>query len=246
MASCKLVARWRARIGLAAGVFVVAAGGCTHTDRAEEVAHPSPTITAPEVARVVCAGDAIRLDTPVVRARRDGVHFVFENRGQSSGAELHHETWADGTAEGIAQFHDDPIVTATSAIAPGRVTVACVHAPKANYADQDAATTTLTVVDPEGLYVPWDLVCGFGAQSRVTVQAGRDTDPEKAYQVLPGVRASDEFKQPKYPGSAQYSAADRVLLRDGAVIARFLGGGGVGGEWDLLVNACPGSGIAGA
>ena len=246
MRGCELVARWRARIGLAAGVFVLAASGCTHSDRVDRVAHSSPRITAPEVARVVCASDRIRLDTPAVRARRDGVHFVFENRGQWRGAELHHNMWADGTAEGIAQFHNDPMISATSAIAPGRVTVACVHAPDAGYADLDAATTTLTIVDPEGLYVPWDLVCGFGTQARVTVQAGRDADPAKAYQQIPGVSASDEFRKPKYPGSAQYSAADRVLLRDGAVVARFLGGGGVGGEWDLLVNACSGTGIAGA
>ena len=241
------MARWRPGIGLAAGLFVLAAGGCTHSDRdVEGVTHPSPTITAPEVARVVCASDGIRLDTPMVRAQQDGVRFVFEGRGKWWGAELHHQTWADGTAENIAQFQDDPMITATSAIAPGRITVACLQAPDSGYADVDTATTTLTVVDPEGLYVPWDLVCGFGTQSRVTVQAGRDTDPEKAYRQVGGVRASDEFKQPKYPGSAQYSAADRVLLRDGAVIARFLGGGGVGGEWDLLVNACPGTGIGGA
>jgi hypothetical protein len=217
-----------------------------HSDRADGIAHPSRAITPSDVARVVCASDGIRLDTPVVRAHQDGVRFVSENRGEWWGAELHHQTWDDGTAEGTARFRDDSTTNATSAVAPGRITVACVHASDSGYADVDAASTPLTVVDPEGLYVPWDIVCGFGTQSRVTVQAGRDADPEEAYQQVRGVRASDEFKQPKYPESAQYSAADRVLLRDGAVIARFLGGGGVGGQWDLIVNACPGTGVAGA
>ena len=224
---------------------VLPAGACTSDGPRSSADSRSASITPADVARIVCAEAAIRVETPVVRAHRDGVHFVFEKTGRWWGAELHHETWDDGAAERIARFVDHS-ADATSSVAPGDITVACVRAPEAGYASPDAARATLTIVDPAGLYAPWDLVCGFGTQSRVTVRAGRDADPAEAYQQVPGVRASDEFQHPRYPGSAQYSAADRVLLRDGVVVARFLGGGGIGGSWDLLVNACPGTEIAGA
>jgi len=62
------------------------------------------------------------------------------------------------------------------------------------------------------------------------------------FRRVPGIEVSDEFKPPKYPGSPQYSSIDRVVIRDGIVVARFMGPG-IGPEWKLLVNACPESGI---
>jgi Tol biopolymer transport system component len=206
---------------------------------------PAPDAAAVDTASVLCTKDGIQLDTPVVWAQPDGVHFLVRNEGPWWGAELHHASWNFGTSSSLAHFEGGP-VNAVSAIAPGSVTVACLPSAHSDYADPTAATATLTIVDPDGLYVPWDLACGSGTQSRPTVVAGPHADPADVYRRIPGVRSTDEFRQPKYPGSDQYSRADRVLLRDGAVVARFLFGGDRGGEWSLLVNSCPGTGIAGA
>src|SRR5881409_3025687 len=84
---------------------------------------PSGTVAAVDVARVVCESDGVRIEDPVVKALRDGVHLSFENPGGAWGFDLHHESWAYGTSEGgKLSSETTPDV---SAMGPGNVTVAC-------------------------------------------------------------------------------------------------------------------------
>ncbi len=62
------------------------------------------------------------------------------------------------------------------------------------------------------------------------------------FRSVPGVQPSDELKTPNYPGSPQFWPT-YIVIRDGAEIAR-IGAPEIGQkDWQLLVNACPGSGI---
>jgi hypothetical protein len=205
------------------------------SSEASLVANSSPA----DAAHAVCEKDAVRLENPVVRAQRDGVHILIENPGDAWGIDVHHDSWAHGTAEGVELT--DEATPDTSAMGPRSVIVACLPTSHSSYTDPGAPTATLTIVDPDGLYVPWDLACGFGEEFRMKIAASTDEDPAVVFRRVPGIRPSDEFKTPKYPDSPQYWTTF-IVLREGQAVARIMGPYD-GGEWDLIVNACPGSGI---
>jgi hypothetical protein len=208
---------------------------------ADERSAPAETTSDPpaDVAVVICERGAIRLETPVVRAWEDGVHFRFENPGDAAEFSLHHRTWAYGTAEG----GDLPGAASDgrSSIAPGHVLVACIPERLGSYSDPDAQKAVLEVVDPEGLYVPWDLACGSGRQFPMRLEAADKESVTEAFRRVPGVEPSDRFRRPLYPRSPLHWPTF-IVFRDGQAVAR-IGAPGQGDEWELLVDACPGSGI---
>ncbi len=208
-------------------------------ERAADARNNATDESAADFAQVVCQKEGVHLRDPVVRTHRDGVRYLIENPGGAWGVELHHETWAHGTGEGF-ELRDD-VTPNTSAMAPGNVTVACLPTSHSSYYDTGVPTATLTIVDPEGLYVPWDLACGFGDQFRMKIDAGKDEDPTEVFRRVPGVRPADEFKTPKYPESPQYWPTVMVF-RAGVPVARLMAPG-TGSEWELLINSCPDSGI---
>jgi hypothetical protein len=195
-----------------------------------------PVIADPAaVAHVVCRADSVAVDTPVVRARMDGVYVTIENAGDVWGFEFRsvsdpHSTWNSGPIDaGTTRVID--------AAGPGEVLVACLRTPD----DRDAPTAELEIVDPDGLFVPWDPACGFGEQFRMTLAADQDEDAATVFRRVPGVEPSDHLRTPKYPGSPQYGPTVMVF-REGVAVARFMAQQ-IGTEWHLLINACPGSGI---
>lgn len=200
-----------------------------------------PAEYAAPVAQLVCERESAALRTPVVQAHRDGVHVQIENLGGVWGFEFRDVAnqdivWNGGPIErGTTRL--------TDAAGPGEVLLACVRTSRDNHDDDPALTARLTIVDPHDLYVPFHLSCGFGEQFRITVWAGDEQSPEEVFRRVSGIEATDEFEPPKYPESPQYSSIDRMVIRDGSVVARFLMGSEIGPEWELLVNACPDSGI---
>jgi hypothetical protein len=192
------------------------------------------------VARVVCEKDGVLVKDPVVRAERDGVHLTIENPGGAWGIDLHHESWAWGSGEGFKLSEGS--TPDLSAMGPGRVTIACTPTARSSYYDAGVPTATLTVVDPNGLYVPWQLVCGLGDQFRLTIDAGANEDAISIARRVPGVTSTDDLQSPNYPGSPRYYPTEFIVLRDGSAVARILGPC-VDGECELIVNACPGSEI---
>jgi hypothetical protein len=193
---------------------------------------------AADVAHVVCDDYAVRVDTPVVRAFRDGVRFTFENPGGAWGFEFHPTSYEHGSSMG-GRFQGG--MEQAWSIPPGEVTVACLPESRSSYFDPDAATATLTIVDPDGQYVPWELTCGFGEQFRISVATDEGEDPAEVFRRVPGVRPSDEFKKPLYPGTLLHWPTV-IVLRDEEAVAR-IGAPGMADEWELLINACPGSGM---
>lgn len=192
-----------------------------------------------DAAHVVCERDAVRLDTPVVRALADGVRVVFENPGSAWGFEFHPHLF--DYYQGMGDKLGDGVSESTWTIPPGEVTVACVPTARSRYYDPEAKTAILTVVDPDGLFVPWDLICGFGEQFRFRIQSSENEDPAELFRRVPGVRQSDELSKPGYPRSPLHWPTFMVF-RAGDTVAR-IGGPWIEGEWQLFVNACPGSGI---
>lgn len=193
-----------------------------------------------DVAHVECELDAVTVKDQVVRAQRDGVHLLVENPGGAWGVELRHDSWAYGTSEGF-KLSDNP-TPGTSAMAPGTVTIACVPTARSSYSDPGVPTATLTILDPDGLYVPWELACGFGEQFRMDVAAGEGEDPASVLRRVPGVMPSDDLERPKYPDSPRYWPMEFIVVRDGLGLARVMGPY-YDGAWHLIVNACPDSGI---
>jgi len=241
---------------LALLVGTVVATGCANTGprAGDEAARsgdsvasdPSPRgdASAADVARVVCEKHRAILQDPVVRAQRDGVHVAVENDGVwgfefRSTSDPHTASNSGRIGSGTTRL--------TAALGPGDVLVACLRARDPDvqgnqYHDEDAPTATLTVVDPDGLFVPWDLSCGFGEQFRMDITAGEDENPASVLRRVPGVLPADEVKRPKYPDSPRYYAMEFVVFRDGQAVARVMGPY-YEGTWHLLINACPGSGI---
>jgi hypothetical protein len=193
-----------------------------------------------DVAHVVCEKGTVSVQDQVVRAQRDGVHIVVENPAGAWGIDLHHTSWADGTGEGFKL--SDTVTPDTSAMGPGSVTIACVPTARSSYHDAGVPTATLTIVDPAGLYVPWELECGFGEQFRMTLAADEEEDPRSVAGRVPGVLSTDDFEPPNYPDSPRYGPMEFIVLREGQGLARIMGSYR-DGAWNLLINACPGSGI---
>jgi hypothetical protein len=192
-----------------------------------------------DIALVICERGGIRLDTPVVRAWEDGVHFRFENPGGAAEFSLHHQTWAYGTAEGGNLSR--AVSNGRSSIAPGKVLVACIPERLGSYSDPDAETAVLEIVDPAGWYVPWDLACVEATQFRMRLTAADGEGVTEVFRRVPGIEQSDRFQRPLYPRSPLHWPTFMVF-RDGRAIAR-IGAPGLGEQWELLVDACPGSGI---
>jgi hypothetical protein len=195
---------------------------------------------AANVARIVCTGDSILIEDPVVRAQRDGVHLRFEDPGQWSEYSLHPDSFDYGQSEGANLSKEGP-TTVTHSLPPGEVTVACVHA-RGSYIDREALTGQLTVLDPEGLFVPWGLECGWGEQFRARIAGRQDERVVEVFRRLRGVLASDVLAATGYPESPQMWPT-RIVFRNGQAVARIMAPNVGDGTWELLVNACPGSGI---
>jgi hypothetical protein len=168
------------------------------------------------------------------------VRFVFENPGGAWGFEFHPLSHEHGHAMG-GDFREGSTAQQLWTLPPGQVTVACLPDARSSYFDPDVMTASLTVVDPDGLYVPSDLACGFGEQFRMKIAAGENEEPAEIFRRVPGVRPSDQLTKPFYPGTP-FHWPTLMVFREGEAIAR-IGGPEIDGEWNLFVDACPGSGI---
>jgi hypothetical protein len=196
-----------------------------------------------EVLEVTCRGGATIVQTPVVRVQIDGVHLRFDNEGARAEYSLHHESWAPGAAEG-GPLAPGLSREGRSSIPPGHVLVACVTDLPGSYDDDGVHPDAVRIVDPEDLFVPFDLVCGWGEQFRVRIETD-DLAPMAAFHRIDGVRSDDELVPPLYPESPRYGPT-AIVFREGEAVARIMHFGTWGREEiaELLVNACPGSGIS--
>jgi hypothetical protein len=182
----------------------------------------SPEPSAPsQVARMVCAANGARVQTPVVVAQPDGVHITVVGASRATRFEVHADGW--DRSSGIGRALRGRATTEWTSIPPGGVTVTCLSPHAIN-----PPSARFTVVDPNGYWTPQQPTCsGLTAFGRVNVLAPVSTDlgPKEARTVLApyfhGLLPGDRILQPGYPAQ-QYKVPFFVVVRDGEVIAKMV------------------------
>jgi len=177
-----------------------------------ESTEPEPT-ALPEVARLVCDENGVRVETPSIKPQADGVHFevVNETDGERS---LAIES-AQGTGVGMGVPAGDS--TQILDVEPGDVTVSC-----SDPSVEPGAGESLEVVDEDGVWVSTRLECEEQFSQVVDYiqgATGETTDPlQAARKAVEGfqLEADDTFERAGYP---ETETARVRMLRDGEPIA---------------------------
>jgi hypothetical protein len=187
--------------------LLVAIGLCVSVSCAERASTSTPPSSEapPEVASTVlieCDGTKIVASEPSVRPRPDGIHVSFDNTSPET---VIYELRYGGTGEGDAlpEGESERVLSAP----PGDLGISC--------GDEQ---TTITVVDPDGLWRPTELSCGSQTTGIADFAGTPPTlqDPtEDATQVLEA-HGAGTVAQAGYP-----EADDRffTLTRDGEIVA---------------------------
>jgi hypothetical protein len=198
------------------------------------------------VARVVCDEHGAAAPTRRVRAQRDGVHIIVENR--SNARELYirdaeEEGWNHG---GRLKAYEANDIRTT--LPPGEILIGCFR----NIGDAPYSETNvpeyarITIVDPDRLWIPIGLACD-DARSAGTFDAGRIVaDPPASYEhiareFVPGLKSTDELVRPGYPLTG-WHGEPRLILREGEAVAH-LDLYRQHSRWEVRVDACPGEDI---
>jgi hypothetical protein len=189
------------------GGLLLAIGLCVPVSCAERASSSTPPSSEapPEVAATVhitCDGTTIDASDASVRPRPDGVHVSFDNTAPGT---VIYELRYGGTGEGdsLPAGESERVLSAP----PGDLGISCGE-----------KETTITVIDPDGLWRPTELSC-VAQTSGIADFAGAPPtfeDPtEDATQVLTA-HGSGTVAQAGYP-----AADDRffTLTRDDAIMA---------------------------
>jgi hypothetical protein len=202
---------------------------------------PSTGIDSPpDVARVVCDEGGTEVLTPVVAAQSDGLHLVFENQSGAKAFDLHPVNSKRGVSVGGALESSGETTSRGFSLDPGEVQVACLPTMNDSYLEQP--TATLTIEDPDGLWIPVDPACtGATIDSSGTIGdvygLSNDQLESAIRQALTGILESDEVLKPGYPETG-FKALTLVVRRGGVIVANVWVAGG------LHLSACEDSGIA--
>jgi hypothetical protein len=201
------------------------------------VAPPAP------VLEVVCDGATTTVATPTVRARADGVHLRVDNR---SGGPLTVSVRAEGralfgarVAAGVSEPRPDG--GAGWSVPPGVASVGCFPP---GTGEEGAGYATFQVVDPQGLWVPWELECREGSVTAAIDRADPRGEPGDPVDVawpylapyLGSLGQGDRLERAGYPD--QVPVVVRVA-RDGRTVATAELTPGEGGGWVVsTVSVC--------
>lgn len=199
---------------LAAGALVLAACGQEQeSEPAADTGGAEPATALPQLARVVCATDGTRVETPAVRPRADGIHVEIVNE---TGAERSFSATSAGGG-GLGSGAPPGISKQVLDLEPGELTVACQD-PLAG----EGASATVEVVDEDGVWVSTRLECDevFNQVTDYIQGArGETSDPVAAAREAlegHGVEVDDVLEPAGYPAGA---AAKVRLVRAGEVLA---------------------------
>ena len=187
--------------------------GCSET---EPPATPSPPSTATNVAHVVCEKDgSTSTSTPDVIARTDGVHVQVTSRLDEPASML-----------GLGYDVSPGVSKWVSSYGPGVLQVACWPFSEHPGGDPEPVRIPVTVYDPAGLFVDWQLQCSDeddGTMLDIRLLASPDgrknasITAEEARPLIKGLREDDEVAITGYPGEVHQGV---VVIRDGRAIAR--------------------------
>ena len=191
----------------------------------------------PDTARVVCGRDGIRVLTPVVKARPDGVHIVIDNRFDAQvGYAFEHPEGGSGDSapKGESELVED--------FPPRKVKVGCEKPPVDGIGTDYA---TLKVVDPEGFYRSVELECKgkmavSGGPQYAAGAKGKKGDPVEMIRrgLSDRLREGDTVELAGYPKSRE-SRTVRVV-RDGRVVATVVFFADSGGWLEDSTSNCAG------
>ncbi|MGH2636932.1 MAG: hypothetical protein ACRDHU_12415 [Actinomycetota bacterium] len=183
---------------------------------------------APDVAVVRCDGTEIVVDTPVVRAQADGVHFTVVATGETAfsitedtGQAGSHPDDPVGTGQGLDTEPGDNVILST--VPPGRYLVACSPRSDPGLAGGATGTASIEVVDPAGYHVPSEPECPGGEAwgQSPAYEAGARGDVGDPVDVargrLIGLEANDVVERAGYPDSATEPVIR--IVRNGRVVA---------------------------
>ncbi len=187
----------------------------------------------PDVARVACEKDGVRIETPSVKPQPDGVHLeILNNAGSERSFSI---SSADGGGMGLGASPGTS--TQVVDIEPGTLTVAC-----GDPATEPDAGEPLEVVDKDAVWVSTRLSCPerFSEVADYAVGArGETSDPlEAARKAVEGygLEPDDVFERAGYPKA---ETARVRLVRGGELLAVVdLIDDGTGKWLVSMVNGC--------
>ena len=234
----------RTRVLVLAAASAIAITGGALLLTADRTRPPQLSFSSvPDVARVVCDEDGTRVLTPIVRPQPDGVYLTVLNRADARQIQLHHIRHTEsehGSAVGEQLQPGLNSRTQGWSIEPGELVVACL--PTGHDAFWEVPNATLTVVDPEGLWVPTEVECFTRV---VHGHSGIEGDlyglsPDEARiafdPFVAGLHDDDRIVSPGY-SDTPWAVPFYVVVRDGVVVAELYA------LRDLNLTTCAGSGI---
>ncbi len=215
--------------------------------------------SVPDVARVVCLGSDITVETPVVRAQPDGFHITVVNQGDEEvsfsvfqNVGLTPEGAGDvAVSSGAGGGNGAPPGESSSVwtYPPGTYSLSCAPTPEPGEAGV-AGIGKLEVVDPDGHYVPAELECATGeayGSGAAYAAGGDDAEPtgfagdpvQVARDHVFGIEFDDVVERAGYPESEQPIIR---IVRDGAVVGKVTLRDDGSGSWlDDTVEGCGGT-----
>lgn len=206
-----------------------------------------PTVPVPDQALIVCTDEGAEAVTPQVRPQADGIHITIDNRTNKNEFHLRDAEMSSPNHGGrLEREARNEIVTT---FAPGEMLVGCFEEESAPYSEVvGQGYATLEIVDPEGLWVSPELVCGAPAGLRSEDMLSATIEeaqlPDAAREELIGIQSTDELLPAGYPGTGWHQDLVLAVLRDGQTVATI--GFWRAEGWDVMVTSCPDSGISAA
>jgi hypothetical protein len=213
---------------MVAGVVVPLAllGGAFHgsptpepTGGAEGGGSASPML--PDTAVVACTDQGTEVLTPVVRPQPDGIHFRTDNRTDSLLTFDFEGTQGGGFGTNAPPGAHPVEEDAGWPLPPGTVQVRCADSDDPNWPDTPFAT--LTLEDPDGLWMPGFQPEGCDTMSMSNIDYAQDAAGEQGDPVdlakgdlADTIEAGDEVRAAGYPEADLPTVA---VVRDGRVVA---------------------------
>jgi hypothetical protein len=227
--------RARARRALALGLTVAVVGAfvafsLVHS-RTTRVRVSTPAAAGPGNAVVTCKGRDTQVDVGTAVARPEGAHVEVRNETAHTIAFAASDTGefddvAPGTTTLVESFF----------FSPGRHFVACGRAGRL----PGSFDQQILVVDPQGVWIPWDLVCPGSQQwGTSSLPSSVETDPIRVAGEALGSRVheGDRLQLAGYTESPQRRVVQ--LIRGGDPIAEVWMRLTDGGWIAVSMNGCP-------
>ncbi len=167
----------------------------------------------PDVARLVCDANGVRIETPSIKPQPDGVHFEVVNETDGERSLSIESAQGTGVGMGVPTGNSTQILD----VEPGNVTVSC-----SDPSVEPGAGESLEVVDEDEIWVSTRLECEEQFSQVVDYiqgATGETTDPLQAARKAVegfGLEADDIFERAGYPGT---ETARVRMVRDGEPIA---------------------------